>query len=424
MVASSTSAITGIPPDALKVLLIEDNLGDARLIREMLAGARAAFQLQIVDRLGRGLERLAAGDIGVVLLDLSLPDSQGIETFNMVRLHAPKVPILVMSGLDDETVAVRAVQAGAQDYLVKGHVDTHLLLRAIRYAIERSRTAQQLSHYADELRRQNTQLQSDLNLAHEIQQVFLPHEYPSFPRAATPAESALHFCHCYQSTAALGGDFFNVVPVSETDAGIFICDVMGHGIRAALVTAIIRGLMEEMMPLAADAGRYLTAMNHGLRAIFMHTEQPVMATAFYLVTDLRHGELHFASAGHPSPLRACRKTGLVDPLRQYDPRHGAALGLFDESTYPTCVCPVTANDLVILYTDGLYEVIRANNQEYGQERLLNAVRQRIALPPERMFDELLDEIREFSGNAEFEDDICLVGMEVTKRLSELSCAAA
>ncbi len=77
-----------------------------------------------------------------------------------------------------------------------------------------------------------------------------------------------------------------------------------------------------------------------------------------------------------------------------------------------------------LYTDGLYEVIRANNQEYGQERLLNAVRQRIDLPPERMFDELLDEIREFSGNAEFEDDICLVGMEVTKRLSELSCAAA
>lgn len=171
--------------------------------------------------------------------------------------------------------------------------------------------------------------------------------------------------------------------------------------------------MEEMMPLAADAGCYLTAMNHRLRAIFTHTEQPVMATAFYLVTDLRHGELHFASAGHPSPLRACRKTALVELLRQYDPRHGAALGFFDEFTYPTCACPVTANDLVILYSDGLYEVIRANNEEYAQERLLNAVRQRIALPPERMFDELLDDIREFSGNAEFEDDICLVGMEVT-----------
>ncbi len=182
--------------------------------------------------------------------------------------------------------------------------------------------------------------------------------------------------------------------------------------------------MEEMIPLAADAGRYLRAMNHGLRAIFMHTEQPVMATAFYLVTDLRRGELHFASAGHPSPLRACGNTGLFEPLRQYDSRQGAALGLFDESTYPTCVCPVTANVLVILYTDGLYEVIRANNQEYGEERLLNAVRQRIALPPEQMFDELLEEIREFSGNAEFEDDICLVGMELTKCLSELNCTAA
>lgn len=136
-----------------------------------------------------------------------------------------------MSGLNDETIAVRAVQSGAQDYLVKGHVNTHLLVRAIRYAIERSRTAQQLSHYAEELHRQNSQLQSDLNLAHEIQQVFLPHDYPCFPRSATPSESALHFCHCYQSTTTLSGDFFSVIPVSESDAGIFICDVMGHGIR-------------------------------------------------------------------------------------------------------------------------------------------------------------------------------------------------
>lgn len=85
---------------------------------------------------------------------------------------------------------------------------------------------------------------------------------------------------------------------------------------------------------------------------------------------------------------------------------------------------MTANDLIILYTDGLYEVIRVNNQEYGQERLLDGVRQRIALPPEQMFDGLLDDIRQFSGNAEFEDDVCLVGMEVTKRLSELSCVPA
>ncbi len=424
MVAINSSAITSAPPGALKVLLIEDNPGDARLVREMLSESRGAFQLQTVDRLDRGLERLAAGDIGVVLLDLSLPDSQGIETFNKIHLHAPQVPILVMSGLNDETVAVHAVQSGAQDYLVKGRVDAYLLVRAIRYAMERSHTARQLAHYTEELRRQNRQLQSDLDLAHEIQQVFLPHEYPSFPRSATPSESALHFCHRYQSTATLSGDFFSVVPVSESDAGIFICDVMGHGIRAALVTAIIRGLMEEMRPLSGDAGHYLTAMNRGLRGIFSHTDQPVMATAFYLVTDLRRGELHFASAGHPSPLRACRKTGRVEPLRQYDPRHGAALGLFDDSTYPTCVCPVTANDLIIFYTDGLYEVIRANNQEYGQERLLDAVHQRITQPPERMFDELLNDVREFSGNAEFEDDICLVGMEVTKRLGELSCAAA
>jgi signal transduction histidine kinase len=120
------------------VLLIEDNPGDARLIREILAEARSAlFQVEWVGRLGDGLARLASSGVGVVLLDLSLPDSQGLETFRRVRAQAPGVPIVVLSGLDDEEMALRAVREGAQDYLVKGQVNNHLLTRALGYAIER-----------------------------------------------------------------------------------------------------------------------------------------------------------------------------------------------------------------------------------------------------------------------------------------------
>ncbi|HEY3232649.1 MAG TPA: PAS domain S-box protein, partial [Roseiflexaceae bacterium] len=127
----------------INILLIEDNAGDARLISEMLSEAkRPQFDLERVDRLSAGLPRLAAGGVDVVLLDLSLPDSQGFETF--VKLHGQDsgVPILVLTGLDDETIAIGAMQEGAQDYLVKGQVTGSMLARAIRYAIERKHAEQ------------------------------------------------------------------------------------------------------------------------------------------------------------------------------------------------------------------------------------------------------------------------------------------
>jgi PAS domain S-box-containing protein len=124
--------------DALKVLLIEDNPGDARLIRETLMSEKAGlFHLESVDRLSAGLQKLSAQKIDVILLDLGLPDSQGFDTFLKVKILAPHIPVVILSGLNDEELAARAVREGAQDYLVKGKVDNNLLVRSLRYAIER-----------------------------------------------------------------------------------------------------------------------------------------------------------------------------------------------------------------------------------------------------------------------------------------------
>jgi PAS domain S-box-containing protein len=131
--------------NSIRVLLIEDSPGDARLIREMLAEVRDTyFNVEHADRLSTGLERLATGDFDVILSDLSLPDCQGFDTFVKVRAQAPQVPIVVLSGLDDETLGFTAVREGAQDYLVKGQADGNLLKRSIRYAIERRLTQEEL----------------------------------------------------------------------------------------------------------------------------------------------------------------------------------------------------------------------------------------------------------------------------------------
>src|ERR671915_1696847 len=118
------------------VLLIEDDAGDARLIEEMILEDPAApFKLHRADRLSRALEHLAGGETGLVLLDLSLPDSMGLETFARVYAHSPTVPIIVLTGNDDQTIALSAVKSGAQDYLIKGRLARGLPVRPMPYLI-------------------------------------------------------------------------------------------------------------------------------------------------------------------------------------------------------------------------------------------------------------------------------------------------
>ena len=128
----------------LRILLVEDNPGDARLLRELLREAPSLrFELMQVDRLSDARRRMEQEGGDVILLDLSLPDAHGLETVTGMLEVAGDAPIIVLTGLDDETTALKAVQAGAQDYLVKGNVDGALLGRAIRYAVERKRLEQE-----------------------------------------------------------------------------------------------------------------------------------------------------------------------------------------------------------------------------------------------------------------------------------------
>jgi two-component system, cell cycle response regulator len=139
-----------------RVLLVEDNPGDARLVREALnEGAPEEFAVQVANSLRQALESLtpAAEPMDVVLLDLSLPDSQGLETYRAIHARNPAVPVLVLSGLNDESIALKAVNEGAQDFLRKSRADSELLPRSIRYAIERHRMLEQVRQLAvaDEL---------------------------------------------------------------------------------------------------------------------------------------------------------------------------------------------------------------------------------------------------------------------------------
>ncbi len=154
------------PKNGAHVLLIEDNPGDADLIRLRLVEASSDLEVACVTRLSSGLQSLAEKTPAVVLLDLNLPDSHGADTFRTVLKKAPTVPIVVLSGLEDETLATKAVHQGVQDYLVKGNFDSKQLTRAIRYAIER----QALLMSLDMSRKQQLQFKDEFlsHVSHEL----------------------------------------------------------------------------------------------------------------------------------------------------------------------------------------------------------------------------------------------------------------
>ncbi len=278
---------------------------------------------------------------------------------------------------------------------------------------QRRQAEDALAERTAQLREKHEQIQTDLSIAREFQLAFLPQKFPGFPPGVRPEESALRFCSRYRPSGTVGGDFYDILPLSGSAAGVFVCDVMGHGVRAALVTAIVRGLVAELKPVATDPGRLLAEINRTLVDVLRQTDSTIFATAFYMVVDTANGSLRYACAGHPRPFHIRRAVKEVVLLELPDGKAGPVLGLFAESQYQTAEAAVAAHDAVMLFTDGLYEVAGADG-DYGKERLLAAVRQRMPTPTERLFDEVLAEIQGYGSVAGFTDDVCVVGVDITR----------
>ena len=279
---------------------------------------------------------------------------------------------------------------------------------------ERKRAEEQLARYAEELRRRNEELEEDLNMARELQNALMPRHYPCFPATATPSDSALQFSHFFNPSTAVSGDFFDILELSDTMAGVFICDVMGHGVRAALVAAIVRALVGELKTIGGRPDEFLARLNRKLSEILKQTEIPMFASASYVVVDLARRELRYANAGHPDPVCVRHITSTAEASRLNHCKRGPVLGMFPEAKYGMSRCELSAHDMVLLFTDGLFEVEGAGGELYDQQSLMRAVNRRVDLTAGDLCREVLAEIRQFSANAQFSDDVCLVALEVER----------
>ena len=274
---------------------------------------------------------------------------------------------------------------------------------------ERKRTEQ-------ELRRRTAEMEADVQMARQIQESFFPHIYPVFPRGVPAEASELRFAHRYIPAATLGGDFFDIIQLSDTQCGILICDVMGHGVRAGLLTALIRGVVEESAPRSASPALVLAEINHGLMPIIRQTGQPVFATAFYGIIDTAAAQLSYANGGHPPPLIIRSGTARIDSLALENPEPAA--GLLEDFAYTCQTVPFNPGDRLLAYTDGFFEASDAGGSMFGEARLSSFLQNHARVAGHDLIDLLVREIVNFTGRGDFEDDLCAVAIESTGQ----SCA--
>lgn len=268
------------------------------------------------------------------------------------------------------------------------------------------RAEQQSSLLAEQLASRNRAYEEELQLAREIQQA-LPGRFPEIEGSGGLKPS---FAARYVPISGLAGDFFEVIPIARSQAGLLICDVMGHGVRSALVVAMMRGLVEKERQRASDPAAFLRGLNAGLHGILEGARITMFATAFCLVLDLEEGEMRFASAGHPGAV-VTDKSGERQLLGGHGLK-GPGLGLLSKADYENSTLPVGDIRRVVLFTDGVLEASNPADEPFLEERLLAALAEARSRPLGETLDHVLERVLAFCQSRNFTDDVCLLGVDL------------
>ena len=270
-------------------------------------------------------------------------------------------------------------------------------------------TQQRYRRMAEQLDERNRTLEKEISLAREIQHALQPLRIPDrvWKDADSEKKRIARFHHVYMPCTGVAGDCFAVFPVRESGVGMLICDVMGHGVRAALIASMLRGLMEQVSTLADTPGLLLSSLNRQLFRIFSQANITMFASACYVYLDLDKRRLTLSGAGHPAPIVLSADGRAILPPIPRSP----ALGLLDSALYRESEIALEPGMKLMLYTDGLYEATNPQGDEMGVQRVISYLQQNSPQSIKEMIDISLAGMHRFTESTRQDDDICLLGVE-------------
>ncbi len=383
-----------------QVLLVEDDDGDAMLVEELLLEVGAP----VVVRRARSLNQakaLLAGS-ACVLLDLGLPDSQGLNGLRQLLEVEPEAAVVVLTGDTNEYLGEQAVRAGAQDYLVKGEVAGHMLHRVIRYAMERRR--------AEEAQRQLQAAQLHAQENARLERGLLPSPLLGDPRLRVSAR-----CLAGGQHMLLGGDFYDVVEVADGWVHALIGDVCGRGPAEAALGVCLRVAWRALVL----AGRPADEILFTLSQLLGHERQDdtMFATLCMVSVPPERSVGWVRMAGHLPPLLVTH-----NGVRELPTLSSPPLGLSDVRDWPGTQVRLEASWSILLYTDGLIEGrIGRGSERLGSEGLMDLIReiQRQGSFPrtpdghkpadDQLLDQIIDRVRQLNGK-DLDDDLAILAL--------------
>lgn len=269
-----------------------------------------------------------------------------------------------------------------------------------------------LADAEEKSRRLDEELTRDMEMAKDFQQALIERPCPDVPAVHVEGRLRLEFHHFYKPTMAVGGDFFDIIPSGNDCAGIFITDVMGHGVRSSLLTAMLRTLISKQQSQARNAPHFMKEINREFATLISTLPTPLFASAFYMLVDCTSRIATYACAGHPAPFQLHRNLSRVSRLPSPKP-HGAALGLIADETYPAENVRLQNGQTFIFFTDGVYECTNVNGEEFGLARMERVLQNNIFKSSDEILEAMQRAIEKFTRGVPLEDDLCLLAIDVT-----------
>lgn len=378
----------------INVLLVEDSEDDYFITNMLLSEIKEKkFNLQWADSYEAALEKMRPNRYDVYLIDYQLGGRNGLELVKKILADGCTTPIIFLTGQGNESVAVEAMKLGAQDYLVKGTFTTEALNRAIDNAMEKVAMLFQIEFA-------HNKMLDELEQARVTQLALLPQEMPKM--------SGIKLAAKYVPMAQIGGDFYDILTIKKETFGIFIADVTGHGVSAALLSFLISGLFRNLAPEIASPAITLKTLD---KALYQKMPDGKFATAFYCVYDAANQTLTYASAGHPPCYVVRPQTHEVFPLNK---GRGTLLGILSpqKNIFREASFQLFSGDKLFLYTDGIIETVNQEEKLFGQRHLERLLRKHCSLPINELLETVHSHVLSYSRTQTLEDDITLFGLEV------------
>ena len=385
------------PQETAKILVVDDEPRNVRILQIQL-NARGYTVYTAADGL-QALEVVKEEMPDLILLDINMPKMDGFEVVKQVRANEATefIPIVMITALrDTRENRIKSIEAGADDFIEKPFDSLEVLARV--------RSLLRIKHYQDTLAKYNARLQEELQMARSVQEILIPQDGV---QELSGFRVASHCC----PEMAVGGDFFDVWEIAPNRLGVFISDVMGHGVSAAFVTVFIKTILAEFQQqIGNNPGHLLEILNTRFNDL-ISSRLFMFATAFCGIMDLDKGELICANAGHSFPFLYNAQEKTYHPVG--DKNTGNGLGIWRDSVYETTHYPFDQLSRMFLYTDGVYEAKNLKGEEFTIDRLQRLVDAWTDQSVAELVTSVSEAIDTFTDNCPKDDDLTLIAIEVS-----------